>query len=101
MPRVGARFRSVDGCGGSRRFQRSPVSASGAHAWGEAPSRGVAAGRSAQRACSRSCDWRRGAAGSPDPDDVMAGVNALTSTVMVVVAGLVGVALIGIGLWDA
>ena len=31
------------------------------------PSRGVAAGRSAQRACERSSDWRRGAAGSPDP----------------------------------
>ena len=30
--------------------------------------RGVAAGRSAQRACERSSDWRRGAAGSPDPD---------------------------------
>src|SRR4051794_22901920 len=29
--------------------------------------RGVAAGRSAQRACERSSDWRRGAAGSPDP----------------------------------
>ena len=28
--------------------------------------RGVAAGRSAQRACERSSDWRRGAAGSPD-----------------------------------
>jgi hypothetical protein len=28
---------------------------------------GVAAGRSAQRACERSSDWRRGAAGSPDP----------------------------------
>src|SRR5207302_6109539 len=26
-----------------------------------------AAGRSAQRACERSSDWRRGAAGSPDP----------------------------------
>ena len=36
---------------------------------GEAPfMRGVAAGRSAQRACERSSDWRRGAAGSPDPD---------------------------------
>jgi hypothetical protein len=34
----------------------------------EAPSRGVAAGRSAQRACERSSDWRRGAASSPDPD---------------------------------
>ena len=32
--------------------------------------RGVAAGRSAQRACERSSDWRRGAAGSPDPDAV-------------------------------
>jgi len=32
--------------------------------------RGVAAGRSAQRACERSSDWRRGAAGSPDPDFV-------------------------------
>src|ERR1700682_3282510 len=32
-----------------------------------APKRGVAAGRSAQRACERSSDWRRGAAGSPDP----------------------------------
>ena len=31
--------------------------------------RGVAAGRSAQRACERSSDWRRGAAGSPDPKD--------------------------------
>src|SRR5690349_10028294 len=30
--------------------------------------RGVAAGRSAQRACERSSDWRRGAAGSPDPE---------------------------------
>ena len=30
--------------------------------------RGVAAGRSAQRACERSNDWRRGAASSPDPD---------------------------------
>ena len=30
--------------------------------------RGVAAGRSAQRAYERSSDWRRGAAGSPDPD---------------------------------
>ena len=30
--------------------------------------RGVAAGRSAQRACERSSDWRRGAASSPDPD---------------------------------
>ena len=33
-----------------------------------ARTRGVAAGRSAQRACERSSDWRRGAAGSPDPD---------------------------------
>jgi hypothetical protein len=33
----------------------------------EARTRGVAAGRSAQRACERSSDWRRGAAGSPDP----------------------------------
>ena len=33
--------------------------------------RGVAAGRSAQRACERSSDWRRGAAGSPDPDYVL------------------------------
>src|SRR5207253_2911145 len=32
-----------------------------------ARTRGVAAGRSAQRACERSSDWRRGAAGSPDP----------------------------------
>src|SRR5579859_3642764 len=31
------------------------------------PSRGVAAERSAQRACERSNDWRRGAASSPDP----------------------------------
>ena len=30
--------------------------------------RGVAAERSAQRACERSSDWRRGAAGSPDPE---------------------------------
>ena len=30
--------------------------------------RGVAAGRSAQRACERSSDWRRGAASSPDPE---------------------------------
>ncbi len=30
--------------------------------------RGVAAGRSAQRACERSSDWRRGGAASPDPD---------------------------------
>src|SRR5258708_15206443 len=28
---------------------------------------GVAAERSAKRACERSSDWRRGAAGSPDP----------------------------------
>ncbi len=34
---------------------------------GSARTRGVAAGRSAQRACERSSDWRRGAAGSPDP----------------------------------
>src|SRR5438270_8771721 len=35
---------------------------------GEAPlKRGVAAGRSAQRACERSSDWRRGGAASPDP----------------------------------
>jgi hypothetical protein len=33
-----------------------------------ARTRGVAAGRSAQRACERSSDWRRGAAGSPDPE---------------------------------
>src|SRR5207302_5331934 len=32
------------------------------------PVRGVAAGRSAERACERSSDWRRGAAGSPDPE---------------------------------
>jgi len=31
--------------------------------------RGVAAGRSAQRACERSSDWRRGGAASPDPDE--------------------------------
>src|SRR6267378_5850554 len=31
--------------------------------------RGVAAGRSAQRACERSSDWRRGAAGSPSYPD--------------------------------
>src|SRR3954454_8524107 len=38
---------------------------------GEAPlMRGVAAGRSAQRACERSSDWRRGAASSPDPDEL-------------------------------
>src|SRR5207302_8256317 len=36
------------------------------------PVRGVAAGRSAQRACERSSDWRRGAAGSPDPEHVVA-----------------------------
>src|SRR5438132_1104357 len=35
-----------------------------------ARTRGVAAGRSAQRACERSSDWRRGAAGSPDPDSL-------------------------------
>jgi hypothetical protein len=34
----------------------------------DARTRGVAAGRSAQRACERSSDWRRGAAGSPDPE---------------------------------
>src|SRR5579871_890401 len=34
---------------------------------GSARTRGVAAGRSVQRACERSSDWRRGAAGSPDP----------------------------------
>jgi hypothetical protein len=35
----------------------------------EAPfKRGVAAGRSAQRACERSSDWRRGAASSPHPE---------------------------------
>ena len=28
--------------------------------------------RSAERACERSCDWRRGAAGSPDPDALAA-----------------------------
>src|SRR5207302_670562 len=36
--------------------------------WAAARTRGVAAGRSAQRACERSSDWRRGAAGSPDPE---------------------------------
>src|SRR5207253_2351723 len=36
-----------------------------------ARTRGVAAGRSAQRACERSSDWRRGAAGSPDPELVI------------------------------
>jgi hypothetical protein len=35
-----------------------------------ARTRGVAAGRSAQRACERSSDWRRGAAGSPDPENL-------------------------------
>src|SRR5207245_6844633 len=35
-----------------------------------ARTRGVAAGRSAERACERSSDWRRGAAGSPDPDSL-------------------------------
>jgi hypothetical protein len=38
--------------------------------YGTARTRGVAAGRSAQRACERSSDWRRGAAGSPDPEDL-------------------------------
>ena len=38
------------------------------HDGGSARTRGVAAGRSAQRACERSSDWRRGAAGSPDPE---------------------------------
>ena len=37
--------------------------------------RGVAAGRSAQRACERSSDWRRGAAGSPDPYESQATVR--------------------------
>jgi hypothetical protein len=36
-----------------------------------ARTRGVAAGRSAQRACERSSDWRRGAAGSPDPEHLL------------------------------
>jgi hypothetical protein len=39
--------------------------------YGRQVKRGVAAGRSAQRACSRSNDWRRGAAGSPDPERLL------------------------------
>jgi hypothetical protein len=31
----------------------------------------------AQRACERSCDWRRGAAGSPDPDYIQSGAAGL------------------------
>src|SRR5439155_10385343 len=38
-----------------------------------ARTRGVAAGRSVERACERSSDWRRGAAGSPDPNLVPCG----------------------------
>ena len=57
--------------------------------------RGVAAGRSAQRACERSSDWRRGAAGSPDPDKCKARNLAVVSREvgafdLVVPAGMVG-----------
>src|SRR5438105_3796301 len=66
--------------GGGRRCDDSSAPVARAEATGcttcttaaarSARTRGVAAGRSAQRACERSCDWRRGAAGSPDPDSL-------------------------------
>jgi hypothetical protein len=45
-----------------------------------ARTRGVAAGRSAQRACERSSDWRRGAAGSPDPEYLQPHTELLPSS---------------------
>src|SRR5258708_7518907 len=53
-----------------------------------ATQRGVAAGRSAQRACERSYDWRRGAAGSPEP-------KKLPRTILHLVVDIVGDAAAG------
>ena len=63
---------------GGSGFRTTTGSKLGPGYWGSympALKRGVAAGRSAQRACERSSDWRRGAAGSPDPDYVLAGAT--------------------------
>ena len=57
-----------------------PQSRQGVSGGAKRPSRGVAAGRSAQRACERSSDWRRGAAGSPDPDLSMLRPRGVHST---------------------